>query len=73
MDRRQFFKTVVATTVVAVVAPAVMKKRTGWENDVGGRWPDRAIICKARQMGMGGGHLVQFGRGDRSKMIYLYE
>lgn len=57
MNRRQFFKTI-ATTCTGVAAAVVglpvvrEKKRTGWENDVGGKWPPGSIqIDKMRDFG----------------------
>ena len=47
MNRRQFLKRIGAACVAAVTVPVVLtvgKSRTGWENDVGGRWPKGSII-----------------------------
>lgn len=49
MNRRNFLKRIGITCAAVVVVPATLvKMRTGWENDVGGRWPVNAIRGKRR-------------------------
>ncbi len=72
--RRQFFKTVAATCAgiagASTVAPVVVRGRTGWENDVGGRWPKGSVVRGGEKPQI---KLMKFGKPGNSKTIIVYD